>query len=153
MNQPPDVMQFLLLVLGPLGAGKAVQALVDWICELSPRVLTPQERFYLAQVLAFVVPLAAYGLLVALQLYTWKWTDIIWEIGVGYMVSQQFHRADEQRARQGQILAQRASRHRGAPVPPPDGAPAAGRAAPLTRKLAADLGVPLDPDKGEEEPL
>ena len=145
MNQPPDVMQFLLLVLGPLGAGKAVQALVDWICELAPRVLTPQERFYLAQVLAFLVPLAAYGVLVALGLYTWKWTDLLWEVGVGYMVSQQFHRADEKRARQGQVL-------RAQPRPvDPAAPPAAGAPSPLTKKLAADMGLP--PEPGEEEPL
>lgn len=98
-NEVPDIVRLLILALGPIGAGKVVQALVNGLIELAPDPLSSDQKFYLAILVSFVVPIAAYGLLVWLGASSFDLATLLWEIMVGYMVSQQFHRTDEKQKR------------------------------------------------------
>jgi hypothetical protein len=103
----PDIVSLLILALGPLGAGKVVQELVNRLADAAPDPLSSDQKFYLAILVSFVVPLAAYGLLVWLGGAPFDLATLVWEIGVGYMVSQGYHRdAKKQKAaRRGVPLA------------------------------------------------
>lgn len=93
------IIDLLILALGPIGAGKVVQELVNALVEASPQKLTSNQKFYLAILVSFVVPIAAYGLLIWLGAMDFDLATLLWEIGIGYMVSQQFHRTAEQQAK------------------------------------------------------
>jgi hypothetical protein len=98
----PAILRLLILALGPLGAGKVVQELVNSLSAAAPEPLTGDQKFYLAILVSFVVPIAAYGLLVWLGGAPFDLATLVWEIGVGYIVSQKYHRdaKKEQAARQ-----------------------------------------------------
>jgi hypothetical protein len=95
-----DLINLLILALGPLGAGKVVQELVNRLIDWAPEPLSSDQKFYLAILASFVVPIAAYGVLVALGAVSFDTATLVWEIGVGYMVSQQYHRADKSKRAQ-----------------------------------------------------
>lgn len=93
------VVDLLILALGPIGAGKVVQQLVKALIDAAPDKLSSDQKFYLAILVSFVVPIAAYGLLVWLGAMPFDLATLLWEIGIGYMVSQQFHRTAEKQER------------------------------------------------------
>jgi hypothetical protein len=136
------VIDLLILALGPIGAGKVVQELVNALVEAAPQKLTSNQKFYLAILVSFVVPIAAYGLLVWLGAMDFDLATLLWEIGIGYMVSQQFHRTAEQQAKSRRPVV--------APltlVPGDNSTPAGTTTGELTgpATLAAPQTLPLDP--------
>jgi hypothetical protein len=139
------VVDLLILALGPIGAGKVVQQLVQWLIDAAPDKLTSDQKFYLAILVSFVVPIAAYGLLVWLGAMDFDLATLLWEIGIGYMVSQQFHRTAERQ--------ERARRPAGVPlavVPPVERAPAASNHTgplPGPAELPAPQTQPIEPDQ------
>lgn len=135
------VIDLLILALGPIGAGKVVQQLVKALIDAAPDKLSSDQKFYLAILVSFVVPIAAYGLLVWLGAMSFDLATLLWEIGIGYMVSQQFHRTAERQ--------ERARRRVVAPltlVPGDNSAPATNHTGELTgpAELAAPQTEPLD---------
>lgn len=136
------IIDLLILALGPIGAGKVVQELVNALVEASPQKLTSNQKFYLAILVSFVVPIAAYGLLIWLGAMDFDLATLLWEIGIGYMVSQQFHRTAEQQAKSRRPVV--------APltlVPGDNSTPAGTTTGELTgpATLAAPQTLPLDP--------
>src|SRR5689334_3455825 len=136
----PDIVNLLILALGPIGAGKVVQELVNRLADAAPDPLTSDQKFYLAILASFVVPLAAYGLLVCLGAVDFDNATLVWEIGVGYMVSQGYHREAKKQAASRSVVPL-------AIVPPAmeqPPAPITGALAPPA-ELPAPLTQPLDP--------
>ena len=72
----------------------AIFALIAFIEAALPadRQPTGRQKFYTALVLAFLVPSGAYGALVALGQLPGTLEGLFQAVGVGYMVSQGFHR-------------------------------------------------------------
>lgn len=140
-NSGAALIDLLILALGPIGAGKVVQQLVNALIDAAPDKLSSDQKFYLAILVSFVVPIAAYGLLVWLGAMDFDLATLLWEIGIGYMVSQQFHRAAE---RQG-----KSRRPAGVPlaIVPVEQAQEIGRTGQLTgpAEIAAPQTAPLDP--------
>jgi hypothetical protein len=69
---------------------------IELFDKVAPNPLPSGVKFYLAMVLSFLVPIAAYGLEIAMGLAQPGADGLFAAIGVGYMLSQTFHRAREE---------------------------------------------------------
>lgn len=89
---PEESLESLLTYLaGAVGTGALVFIIIQLAEKLYRKPLPPNVAFYGAMVLAFLIPLAAYGALVATGKMPFTWMGLIAEVGVGYMVSQAIH--------------------------------------------------------------
>jgi hypothetical protein len=86
-----DFRDLLTYLAGGVGSGALVFILVQLAEKLYRKPLPPSVAFYGAMFLAFAVPLAAYGVLVATGTTPFTWMGLIAEFGIGYTVSQAIH--------------------------------------------------------------
>lgn len=86
-----DMGDVLTYLAGGAGSGALVFILVQLAEKLYNKKLPANVKFYGSMFLAFAVPLAAYGLLVANGMTQFSWMGVVGEFGVGYGVSQLIH--------------------------------------------------------------
>lgn len=94
-----ELITLLTFLLTAGGAGAATWGLIEFLNKVLPVPLSSTVKFYLAMLLAFVLPCAAYAVEVYAGIADFGADGLLAAITVGYLVSQTIHRDQEQKAR------------------------------------------------------